>query len=95
MHKLPDDANELIAHFRVKADEARSNARAVAWHDVRLSYEAIAENYEQLAEGAVKLARLLNGCWRNSISTSLSSSTTSTQTLMTIFLGWHPLGAAA
>jgi hypothetical protein len=61
MHKLPDDANELIAHFRVKADEARSSARAVAWHDVRLSYEAIAENYEQLAEGAGKLARLLNG----------------------------------
>jgi len=60
MHKLPDDANELIAHFRVKADEARSNARAVAWHDVRMSYEAIAENYEQLAQSAGELARLLN-----------------------------------
>jgi len=60
MHNLPDDANELIAHFRVKADEARSNARAVAWHDVRLSYEAIAENYEQLAQSAAKIARLLN-----------------------------------
>jgi hypothetical protein len=60
MRRLPDDANQLIAHFRVKADEARYTARAVAWHDVRLSYEAIAENYEQLAEGAGKLARLLN-----------------------------------
>jgi hypothetical protein len=40
------------------ADEARSLARALAWHDIRLNYEAIADSYEQLAQSAGELARL-------------------------------------
>ena len=58
MHKLPDDINKLIASFHGKADEARSLARALAWHDIRLNYEAIADSYEQLAQSAGELARL-------------------------------------
>ena len=58
MHKLPDDINKLIASFHGKADEARALARALAWHDIRLNYEAIADCYEQLAQSAGELARL-------------------------------------